>query len=460
MAEKTGIAWCDATFNPWVGCEKVSPGCAHCYAETLVTGSGPRQLNRPGTWGPDGVRSRTSSSTWRNPVRWERLAREGKLPNGDENPDGHRPRVFCASLADVFEPRPELAVWRLELLALIAQTPSLDWLLLTKRPVEARDWLRAYYEQPLPSGRFRMEGDWNWSLRRGPNGEMPGFGVLPNIWIGTSVENSRFTWRADVLREIPAAVRFLSCEPLLGSLFQVRQPYVPDQRASQADVEERSMVGEPGPRSPAPQDRDSERTTDGSRSVPADAQSGAPAGPGRAPLDKLPRPRGGSLGQRGARGGDPGDELEAARGAAPLDLTGIDWVIVGGESGGRDARPMHPSWAREIRDAVLERGGDDVVTFDYLGPDPNDITGERWGEIIRPALFFKQWGSWEPDEFGRDPNAVWVSLDGRARGSLAADAYDDLPDGSMRMRYAGARPTAGGKLLDGVARSEFPEVER
>src|SRR5262249_52000215 len=147
MAEQTGISWCDATFNPWIGCEKVSPGCAHCYAEELVVRG---RLNRPDAWGPGGVRHRTAASTWRHPVRWNRLAAEGRLPDGSENPDGHRPRVFRASLADVFEPRPELAEWRYELFDLIMGTPHLDWLLLTKRPEEARAWLKAWYEDEIP----------------------------------------------------------------------------------------------------------------------------------------------------------------------------------------------------------------------------------------------------------------------------------------------------------------------
>jgi protein gp37 len=108
VAESTGIAWCDATFNPWVGCEKVSPGCAHCYAETLVTG----RMARPGTWGADGTASAHVAVDWKKPLRWARLARDGKLPDGSDNPDGHRPRVFCASLADVFEERDELDEWR------------------------------------------------------------------------------------------------------------------------------------------------------------------------------------------------------------------------------------------------------------------------------------------------------------------------------------------------------------
>lgn len=212
MAEQTGISWCDATFNPWVGCSKVSPGCAHCYAETLVTG----RMGRAGTWGDDGVRERTSPGLWQKPTHWAALAREGRLPNGDENKDGHRPRVFCASLADVFEPRPELEPWRFDLFALIDATPELDWLVLTKRPDHALEWLEQWYvEHGVRTGKFVSA----WSSRDGL-----GWGCPQNLWMGVSIENSRHTFRADILRQIPAPVRFISAEPLLGSLFQGRPP--------------------------------------------------------------------------------------------------------------------------------------------------------------------------------------------------------------------------------------------
>lgn len=387
VAETTGISWCDATFNPWVGCSKVSPGCAHCYAETLVTGSGPRQLNRPGTWGADGIRERTSASTWAKPKRWERLAREGLLPDGQQNQDGHRPRVFCASLADVFEARPELDEWRLELFELIAATPNLDWLLLTKRPDVASYWLRSWWETEPHGVRSTNAGQldlstgnvivpevvqWEamgqeWTSRDGL-----GWGCVPNLWIGTSIENSRHTWRANLLREIPAAVRFISAEPLLGSLYR---------------GDWRIRVG----------------------------------GRGHEPVTMV------------------------AAGHATLDLTGIDWVIVGGESGGRDARPMHPDWAREIRDAVLAR----AIPEGGLahGEHPYDYGYER------PAFHFKQWGSWVPDGRGE----VCLSDDGTRYDK--DDHYICAPnesDGTW-MRYAGATPKAGGKLLDGDEWCEFPD---
>ena len=83
MAENSKIEWCDHTFNPWIGCQKVSPGCDHCYAEAMMD----KRYGRV-QWGPHGERERTSQNNWKMPLRWAKKA------------NGHRPRVFCASLAD------------------------------------------------------------------------------------------------------------------------------------------------------------------------------------------------------------------------------------------------------------------------------------------------------------------------------------------------------------------------
>src|SRR5262249_10541241 len=117
--ENTRIAWTHHTLNPWRGCTKVSPGCTHCYAAELAKRN-PAVLGR---WGPGGPRVIASEAQWRNPLKWDRKAKAA----------GKRPRVFCASLADIFEARPELESPRARLFDLIAATPNLDWLLLTKR---------------------------------------------------------------------------------------------------------------------------------------------------------------------------------------------------------------------------------------------------------------------------------------------------------------------------------------
>lgn len=176
MGQQTGIEWCSHTFNPWRGCTKVSPGCTHCYAETLSKRN-PKVL---GEWGPDGTRVIASESMWKQPLKWDRAAEQA----------GERRRVFCASLADVFEDRKELNGPRERLFFLIEQTPHLDWLLLTKRPDFAHYWMCEHYATPSN---------------------------LPNIWMGVSVEDQeRANERIPELLRIPAAVRFLSVEPLLA----------------------------------------------------------------------------------------------------------------------------------------------------------------------------------------------------------------------------------------------------
>lgn len=174
------IQWCHSTFNPWRGCTKVSPGCANCYAEKQSRRN-PKVL---GVWGDQGTRVIAAESYWRMPLTWNREAAAA----------GERHRVFCASLADVFEDRPELVAPRVRLFHLIQETPHLDWLLLTKRP-----------ENVI---RFRG-GD---GVPRSWPENMP-----PNVWLGTSVEDQkRADERIPHLLQVPARVRFLSCEPLLG----------------------------------------------------------------------------------------------------------------------------------------------------------------------------------------------------------------------------------------------------
>lgn len=177
MAEATKIQWATHSFNPWMGCAKVSAGCRSCYAETLVTG----RMGLP-VWGAHADRKITADSTWKEPYRWQKKARAA----------GERHRVFCASLADVFEPRPEVAEARRRLFQLIEGTPDLDWLLLTKRPESAA----------------RLARDAGWT------GDWP-----ENVWAGTTVESQEmFVERVPHLLGVPARVRFLSCEPLLESI--------------------------------------------------------------------------------------------------------------------------------------------------------------------------------------------------------------------------------------------------
>lgn len=196
------IQWTHHTFNPWRGCAKVSPGCAHCYAE-VQSKRNPKVL---GEWGPTGVRAMASQAYWRQPIKWDREAREA----------GERRRVFCASLADVFEDRPDLVAHRERLFRLIAETPHLDWLLLTKRPQNALAMLEALSSTPFvvhDSTAGPHQQRWTTWKEIGF-----GFGRLwPNVWLGVSVEDqARADERIPLLLSIPVAVRFLSCEPLLG----------------------------------------------------------------------------------------------------------------------------------------------------------------------------------------------------------------------------------------------------
>lgn len=173
MAKNSRIEWTNHTFNPWWGCIKVSPACKHCYAEAWSKRVGQN------VWGPKSERRFFGDKHWSEPLKW----------NLEAERSGERRRVFCASMADVFEDRAGLDEWRVKLWALIEKTPHLDWLLLTKRPERIA--------ATVPWGK-------NW----------PG-----NVWIGTTVEDQEWAdERLPYLAELPAAVRFISAEPLLGPL--------------------------------------------------------------------------------------------------------------------------------------------------------------------------------------------------------------------------------------------------
>lgn len=301
MGKDSAIEWTHHTFNPWVGCTKVSPGCKHCYAEHLMD----TRLGRV-NWGPGNPRSRTSEANWRKPLAWNRAAKEA----------GERHRVFCASLADVFDPEVD-DEWRIDLFRLIFDTPHLDWLLLTKRP-----------ENVVP---FMDDACW-------PQTGCPLFAdKLPdNVWLGTSVEDISAITRIGQLLQVPAALHFLSCEPLLGE-FNI-QHFLGDYYSSMH----------------------------------------------------------GGFGQ------------------------GIRWVIAGGESG-PGARPMHPQWARQLRDQCVAAG----VPF-----------------------LFKQWGAWIP-EFQMNGN--------REAHTAAWDRTEyhrwhlDEEQGAYRVGKKNS-----GRLLDGELWDQFP----
>lgn len=182
MGKETAISWTHSTFNPWWGCEKVSPACDHCYAE--------RDSKRYGfkVWGEGAPRRFFGDDHWQKPVQW----------NAHANRLGQRRRVFCASMADVFENyrgsieiKREMIETRARLWRLIENTPMLDWLLLTKRPHNIM---------------MMTPGTWQ-----------QGFPV--NVWVGTTTETQQwFDVRVPFLLRVPAVVRFISYEPALGPL--------------------------------------------------------------------------------------------------------------------------------------------------------------------------------------------------------------------------------------------------
>ena len=275
MAENSKIEWCHHTFNPWTGCTKIGPGCDHCYAEGWAWNNGIVQ------WGPGAERRRTSEANWRHPVKW----------NAEAERLGVRYRVFCASLADVFDNEVP-ADWRADLFDLIAKTPNLDWLLVTKRIGNAKTMMAdALHLNPTALS----------------NGQI---WPLPNVWLGITVVN-----QAEADRDIPkllatpAVVRFLSMEPLLGAV----------------------------------------------------------------DLTDICCNRGESTEDHFSALFDPDDDVNED--GTPFRY--VDWVIVGGESG-PGARPMHPQWARDLRDQCVAAG----VPF-FM----KQLSGER-GKTIKDISAF------------------------------------------------------------------------
>jgi len=296
--ENTAITWCHHTFNGWEGCTKVSPGCAHCYAETRNA-----RFNRgtASNWGPGAPRRRTSPKTWGKVRKWnheaqalrqaweERLAWAEAHGDAFDEPAPERPRVFVSSLSDWLDPEVSLE-WLLDLLHVVYSNRHLDFLLLTKRPGLWRERLeQALHWQakhdPLDAqrpGMYAFLANWLGEMG-GPTSFRP-----PNVWAMTSVEDQpRAEERIPALLEIPAVVHGLSCEPLLGAL----------------NLRHVSWI-----------------------------HSG-----GRTIIDAL-----------------TGHMSHAIDGYRPV-WPRIDWVIVGGESG-HCARPMQPDWARSLRDQCAATG--------------------------------------------------------------------------------------------------------
>jgi protein gp37 len=186
MGEVTGIAWTDHTFNAWIGCFKVSDGCKNCYA-AVDTFARRSRSNGLELWGKNAERHVTSETYWKQPLKWDRQAREA----------GVQRRVFCSSLSDFAEVHPDstinakLNAARERLFALIEQCPNLTWLLLTKRPENLPNVLPAHWLKSAPK----------------------------NVWLGTTTENQeQADRRITALVQVPAEEYFVSAEPLLEEL--------------------------------------------------------------------------------------------------------------------------------------------------------------------------------------------------------------------------------------------------
>lgn len=177
MAETTEIAWTNSTFNPWWGCTRIADGCDHCYAASLDKRTGGDH------WGADKQYRIMSDDNWKKPLQWEKRSTDFLKANG------FRRRVFCASMADIFDNKAPYDQ-RERLWELIKATPNLDWQILTKRP--------SNFSKFLPK-------DWG-------NG-------YQNVWLGVTVENIKHGLpRIELLRQVPASIKFLSVEPLLEDL--------------------------------------------------------------------------------------------------------------------------------------------------------------------------------------------------------------------------------------------------
>lgn len=321
MSDKTGIEWTDATWNPVTGCDRTSPGCDNCYALTLAKRlkamGAPNYQNDgdPRTSGP-GFGVTCHPHMLGQPLRW-------KKPR----------RIFVNSMSDLFHPAvPESFV--MKVFNVMWKCPQHTFQVLTKRPQRMAPMLQKWGDIIRSSQGTTSPSPWPWPL--------------PNVWLGTSIESDRYAFRADHLRATPAAVRFISAEPLLGPL-------------------------------------------------------------------------------------------------PSLNLAGIDWLIVGGESG-PGARPMHPDWVRDLRDRCPGTLTSATVT--------------RHGEpIVRhPAFFFKQWGEWAGGA-GRVPvrlgEAHHLLVDGQLIGPTVR-----LGMNHMLQPYAVHRvgKHVAGRDLDGRTWDEHPEA--
>ena len=332
---KSKIEWTDVVWNPVAGCSKVSAGCKHCYAERMAARCVAMGVEKY-------VGTVDGAGRWTGKVNFDEKALLAPL-------GWRKPRmVFVNSMSDLFHPEVPFE-WVDRVFAVMALCPQHVFQVLTKRP----ERMAAYLVSPFRAGdeihdaisdiqAARMTESEHWSADH----DVPAW-PLPNVWLGASVENQAMAdERVPVLLGCPAAVRFLSCEPLLGAVDL--SAWLVERKRTHMAV---SVAG-------ALRNKAFYGFTDGSGKLMSKAAAKA----------ELLRLQAHGVEVIPMDGCDDFDPKEGCRGHAEPRL---DWVICGGESGvGSGIRPMHPDWARGLRDQCVGSG----VPF-----------------------FFKQWGEWAPD---------------------------------------------------------------
>ncbi len=341
MSDKSSIEWTDATWNPVTGCTEVSPGCDNCYAKTFAE----RWRGTPGHHFEQGFDVVLRPERLDQPLRW-------KKPR----------RVFVNSMSDLFhEAIPDEFIG--EVFGRMGCAPQHTFQVLTKRHGRMRSLLRRWSDHSTKG--CTCPQDERCSV---PVDVKHGSWPLPNVWLGVSVENQQWAdIRIPVLLETPAAVRWLSCEPLLGP---VDLHAVPGLNGQYGHAGRHNGIGTP----------------------------------------ECPR---------------MSHHHHDERCRFP-----IDWVVVGGESG-PGARPMHPDWARSLRDQCAAAS----VPF-----------------------FFKQWGNWAPlAPVDARPGDSIVTDDGAVH-QIPRDRFDSFPLELRRRSYAVRRDgkKAAGRELDGRTWDEYP----
>ena len=361
MADQTKIEWTDATWNPITGCSIVSSGCTNCYAMNLA---GTRLRNHESRKGL--TKQVNGKHVWTGEVRFN----DGWL---DQPLRWSKPRmIFVCAHGDLFaEGVPD--EWLDQIFAVMALCPQHTFQVLTKRPERMRDYLAAIVDSfhASPEGMDQRFGEICVDLTASPCAAGKFEEVnwpLPNVWLGVSVEDQR---RADeripILLDTPAAIRWISAEPLLGPV-------------DLKGLRKFNPKGLPW--------------IDGLRGLVTRG-------------DYLAR--------------SPNECSFNTRVTIPGELPGLDWVVAGGESGPY-ANPMHPDWARGLRDQCAAAG----VPF-----------------------LFKQWGEFGP-AFGPDLRPTGLPWSGQAQRAVA--------HGTATVEQATRRlgKRRAGRLLDGVEHNAFP----